>query len=804
MKTGKGKFAVSATWLAVQGALFAMCAAPLVAMAQDETDEDTVAYQALISPTNYVELGALYVSKDSPKFGEYNGLDKSGGYAVGNFQVQGGDAYGMGGGTTHWDINGTNLGTTSRELGASITNQGHWNLGIDFDQLRHFTTGGTYQTPYQGSMGGNTFILPNTFGVINTTATTNATTGVITSASKGAQTLTANQLSAFHTENVYSERKNIGVSAGYNFNPQWDVKFDFKRVDQSGAKLIGSGTDVFAGGPGGFNYGGERVAILMNPTNYTTDNINLALNWVGDKGHVSASYYGSLFDDANKGLSWSNPWVSGGTGAAPNPPTGTDPGSPFPISTMSTPPDNQFHQLNLSGGYNFTTATKLAGGLSYGRNTQNDSYAGTFTTTPNTATVLPVSSLDGKVITTHADLKLTHQASQDLGLSAGLKYNERDNKTASFSYTFLDLGGPSRTAVNTPMSNKRTQVELAGDYRITPQQHLHAGYEFDQVKRWCNNAAANNAQGVLSATNTGYYTTASCVQIPKDEENRGVLSYRLRAADTVNVSAGYTYGRRKADVNPSFYNPMQSESEGFENFGYRAFFDASRTENLLKAGVNWQPTNKFSVGLNGRTVWDDYDSTLGVQKGRTSSLNLDTTYAYAPNYSVSAYVSWQKRTRDLLTANGRNAVAPLPNLWTNSLSDEDNAVGIGAQQKKLLKGKLELAEDLTYSLSKSGYSTAAPYLTGNPATTVPNLLLGTGDTPDIKSELIQFKLAGSYQLSKPSKIVAGYMYQHLKSNDYYYNAYQYGFTPTSVLPTNQQAPSYNVNTIFAAYNYSFQ
>ncbi len=60
------------------------------------------------------------------------------------------------------------------------------------------------------------------------------------------------------------------------------MKFDFKRLDESGAKLIGAGTDAYdLTGAGGFNYGGERIAILMNPTEYRNDTFNLALNWVG-------------------------------------------------------------------------------------------------------------------------------------------------------------------------------------------------------------------------------------------------------------------------------------------------------------------------------------------------------------------------------------------------------------------------------------------------------------------------------------------------------------------------------------------
>jgi hypothetical protein len=46
-------------------------------------------------------------------------------------------------------------------------------------------------------------------------------------------------------------------------------------------------------------------------------------------------------------------------------------------------------------------------------------------------------------------------------------------------------------------------------------------------------------------------------------------------------------------------------------------------------------------------------------------------------------------------------------------------------------------------------------------------------------------------------------HQRLTSNDFFYNAYQTGFTPTQVMPTNQQAGSYSVNLISLSYLYKF-
>lgn len=789
MKTNREIFVVSKLTLAVQGALMVMLSMPLSAYADDAD------VAALTQPTSSVEIGVANTSKDSAKFGEYNGLDKKGAYGIGNFNVLGGDAYKSydgGGGVNRWEITGTNLGTTSRELGGAYSQQGKWDFGFKYDELQH-NISDTYQTPLQGSMGGNNFTMPANFGVVNTNQLTTVN-GVVKG---GTQALTAAQLADFRTVDVHTNRKNASFNAGYNIDQQWSVRFDFNRLTQSGAKLISVGTDAVKGGvSNGSTWGGEKNMMLMNPTNYRTDSFNLALNWKGDKSFANVSYSASLFTDNYNSVTFPNFFV-GNNGTVLAPPTGTTTETD-PINTLSTAPSNQLHQLNLTGGYTFSPATKLVGGLAYGRNTQNEAYPFAVMQTGG----LPQSSLDALVVNTHADLKLTNQTTRDLALSAGFKYNQRDNRTASSTYNFVDLGQGNATSVNAPMSNKKTQLELAGDYRINQDNRVRLAYEYEAVKRWCNNAAANSAIGALPA----YYTTSGCAQMPKSTDNKIGADYKLRAGEAVSFNAGYSYAKRNADVNASFYNPMQAISEGYEDLGFRAFFQASRVEQLMKAGVNWQANDKLTLGLNGRYVDDKYkDSPLGVQNGHTASANLDASYSYSETGVVSAYVSVQNRQRDMQDWSTRSPIAPTAATYTytNQLKDDNNTVGLNALQKGLMAGKLELSEDLTYSLSKTNYSTQVPTGTpGNPLCAATNVLT-CGSTPDIKNDMLRLKITGNYQIDKASKVALGYMFQKLKSTDYYYNAYQYGYTSTGLLPTNEQAPSYTVNVITASYLYSF-
>jgi MtrB/PioB family decaheme-associated outer membrane protein len=777
-----GRFAVlSAVW-AVHSALLTMFALPLVAVAADETSD----VAALARPTNSVEIGVQNVSESSAKFGEYNGLNKSGPYLIGNFNLRGGDSYDAyrgGGGIGRWSLTGSDLGTTSRALAGTVSNQGQWSFGVAYDELRHNITD-SYQTPFTGSMGGSTFLLPSSFGVIDATHAGDAGTGT--------QGLTATQLASFHTEEIRTDRKTTSLNAGYSIDRRWQVQFDYNHLEQSGAKLIGAAFSPDASGNGA----GENSATFMNPTNYTTDTFDVALNWVGDAAHLKASYSGSLFKDGYSSVSWSNPFVDNGLG------NGLAPvGGGFPINTYATAPGNALHQLNLSGGYAFSSTTKLAGGLSYGRNTQRASFIDDPLLFPS---VLPRASLDGLVVTTHADLKLTNQTTKSLTLSAGFKFNERDNRTASDTYgPFVSVAGdPWGQAVNTPVSNRKTQLELAGDFRLDKKQSLRIAYEYEAIRRWCNNSLANSFQSsdVLSVY-PNYYTTSACVQSPESKEDKVVIGYRSKGIRGLGFNAGYTYARRSAEINSSYYNPMQTSAEGLPNFGFRPYFDATRTEQVVKGGLTWQINDKLSTSLNGRYLDDKYDAALGVQRSHLWSVNLDETYSYSEKGSLALNLSLQRRQRDLLSASDNAPLDAATSLWSNRLTDENDTVGISVKHNGLMGGRIDVFGDLSYSLSKSIYSTNLQNFTSVLCSTY---AITCGELPAIKNEMLRLRLNATYLVNNTSKVAIGYTYWRLKSDDYYYSAYRLGSTDVTVMPTNQLAPNHSVSMIGISYIYSFK
>jgi MtrB/PioB family decaheme-associated outer membrane protein len=764
-------------------------------------DDDEIA--ALTQPTNTVEVGVVNLNNGTAKFGEYTGLNQSGASFIGNLNVRGGRAYTdrENGSTQRWSIKANDIGLTSRSLSATTSEQGEWSIGLDYDELRHNLSNG-YQTPYQGTLGGNLYTLPSNFGLVTTTGT----------GAPGTNLLSAAQQAAFQGMDIATTRKNTAVTASMGINARLSLSFDYNHLDQTGAKLMGFG----AAGVGGVN--GEVVSILPMPTNYKTDNLSLALNWKGDQSHLTVGYFGSFF---RNGYDRVNFQAYSGTVPA---------GGALPMQVMSTAPNNDFNQLNLSGGYALAPKTKLVGNFSYAQNTQNANFvapeAGTM------VTAMPVTSLNGKVINTHADVKITDQTTAQLTLTGALKFDERDNQTASHIYNFNAIsGGNTAFYPNTPLSTKKSQLELAGDYKIKSGQVFHAGYVHEDLNRWCNSYATGT---VTTSGALGYYPAGvNCVVAKSSRDDRLDTSYRMKLNDDVDFKLAYGYSDRVTTSDPyaiaAFISAngtvpgpvpatgnttIKGQNAG-DYYGFSPYFDASRTQQSVRATTNFQATEQLQLTLGGRLTDDKYASAYGVQKGNTWSMNLDAAYSYSDTGSLYAYASQQHRQRDMTnlqrfstTAAAASATAlssPAVATWSNSLRDDDTTLGLGLKQTGLMGGKLDLVADASYSKGNAVYATVLNYagVTTGGLTCAASQILSCGQLPDIRSNVTQFKVSGTYTVNKSTKLALRYIRQEMSSSDYYYNGYQYQASPSGLMPTNQLAPNYKVDALLASLLYNF-
>jgi MtrB/PioB family decaheme-associated outer membrane protein len=663
----------------------------------------------LTCPRSTVEIGAGYVSRGSYKFGQYNGLGKEGGFALGGLDLRGGGNYDSDS-VLRWHLQGADLGLQTRQGQFDFREQGIFKLELGYDDIRD-NISDTYQTPYLGS----TFLrLPGQWlkPIVPQVSATNlnfrslspaagqgnaiSPTGIVT-APTAAQPATLNEIvlndaGAYHRANLHTDRKRDDLGLDVNLTRDLQLTGSVRRETQSGLKPIGAVTSAVA----------ENSVILPNVIDTTTDQFNLGLQYGRPKGFVQIGYYGSVFTNHVHGLSWQ------------------DPNDPTRTATLSSAPGNQFHQLNIGVGYNFTSAMKLTGDFSYGRNTQNQA----FLTDSSMPLGVPETSLHGLVITRTANLKLVLRPAAKLNLILHYKYDDRDNRTPIDTFVFYDvnmaraaaassfntaLGLPPNTLGsnvnifdNRPESRKKNQATLDADYAIRPGQKLAAGLQWQDTRSSCDRAWSN------------------CVNAKKMTERTMHAEWHAAVLETLSTGLSYSYAQRRVTYDPNAWLalvPMakvvpgaptsaatasvytyltQNGLTGFgplagfpttpltgnaaifspnnnivpqalygsrdnvsELPGMRRFDMANRNRNRVRSSLDWDPTEHLSTQATLELSDDNYSqSTYGLQRSTNWAVSFDTTYTLSDRLVASVFYTHEdQRSRTAGDAYGSNSGA---------------------------------------------------------------------------------------------------------------------------------------------------
>ncbi|HXF80138.1 MAG TPA: MtrB/PioB family decaheme-associated outer membrane protein [Usitatibacter sp.] len=677
MRINKQGFAARCLEASVKAALAAMVCAPAAYAADDAVLDLTV-------PKSVVEIGAGYVSDGSFKFGEYNGLEKKGGFANGNFDLRGG-AYGSDTDPTRWRVTGTNLGLETRSLTGQYGAQGRLRIDLGYDELLR-NRSDTYQTPYQGA-GSSTFTLPSTWLVPKVPQVSSSAgnfralspaTGLAPALVAGVATPpTAAQAAAvngiiaadvplFQNVDLHTKRTRYDGGVSYFVTPQWELKASYSHEDKDGYKPMNFLSLAL----------GTSAVTLPDPIDQTHDQLNASANYTGKQVFFTAAYYGSIFRNNVNSVTWQNPF------------------DPTKSSTFSSAPDNQFHQILLTGGYRFSPLTRLVVNGSYGRATQNEQ----FVVGPESAFGLPATSLNGRVDTTSFGAKLTSRPMKDLNVWAGYKFDDRDNHTPVNIYRFYDAGEaptgsspfnayfglPAATMgsniniySNRPYSKRSNQVNAEADYQFVKGQWIKFGYDFQKIDRNCNG------------------TWIDCVDADHTRENGVRAEWRAKPLETLSARAGYTYSQRRVDYNDNGWLalvpmagqvPSGGATQGVADFlrasglggfgplapwvalqpgnlgtffpnnsalpqqfygsrndihelpGMRRFFMADRNRGKVRSQLDWQASDKVSItgGLDYNK--DDYsNSVFGLQDARSWVANLEASLTVDERTSANAF-----------------------------------------------------------------------------------------------------------------------------------------------------------------------
>jgi Putative outer membrane beta-barrel porin, MtrB/PioB len=547
---------------------------------------------------------------------------------------------------------------------------------------------------------------------------------------------------------LQTERKDLDGSLDYKLTKAFTLSLSGRYERRDGTKPLGFGTYIrrqaLSGVPGtgaGFFWretiearGNELIA----PLDDGTAEVGATLTWTKGGHSASAGWFGSRFRNDITALYFDNPFEAPPGRASASifdPRADQEPAAPngnnnlrglYARSVVQLWPDNDYNRVFANASIRLAEKTRLNATVARATMTQDDPF---LPYAENDRVVfsqlgqpvvyakdarLPRSSLDGKMTTIQADLKLTSRLTGALSVRAAYRYydladdrpeivfpgysssgdsyfragiGQRD--AAGNRILFNEVGGYTRQRLNVGAAYRLGAVTLDGEY-------IRTGWKYDarQVDETSDDAfKATLRLAVASASVNAFYLRAS-----RDYEGpyavgletSGVRSYDVwtRDRDQLGADVDLPVGD---DVSVAFGGSYWKDTypdavQGF-NYGYglqdshsgSLYAGLNYTEHdwLLGAWAGYDQYEWNSLQVTKTSLTTDYNPTNRWTRGSSDDVywvGFEVVAPVSKKGKVRADVNYQKFTGDWTTENlstpdVNSAVAyPFPALSDSTLS----------------------------------------------------------------------------------------------------------------------------------------
>lgn len=676
-------------------------------------------------------------SKDRAIFGQYNGMRKNDASLLLDVDVvKRQDETGL------WtNFEGRNLGLDNRELRFSQQKQGDWKYFGEYNEkVRHEP-----RTVNTGLLGAGT-----------TTPT------VVSLAAPGA----GNDL------NLDLKRKGLTLGGEIWLTPNLLLEASFKNEDKDGARLSGIGVTcsniISSTLPCSTTTG--AMLMLPEPINSTTRQFEAKLNYSGDKFMLSGGYYGSFFNNTNGSLKLAG--VDGNL-FRPDGYTSLTTTTSIPSDLLhylqqpvALPPDNQAHQLYVSGNYAITPTTRATFKYAYTHATQNDDFGSLVDPT------VPRSNLGGVMDNELAQFGLTARPMAKLSMLANLRYEDKKDKTPIALY--------NGTSTNTPNSSKKLTGKLEASYQLPDNYRATLGVDYASMQR------------EHPAVNTNIPATSLSGLREKTEELGYRAELRRSLSETLNAAVSYGQSKRDGDKWLSLVLPGYPAVPNYAIYNAIGTFPMTmmdRKRDKLKVSGDWSPTSTLSLQFMLEDGKDTFSAPTekGLRDTGMRSYGMDAALKLSESWKLTGYVNQGYQTQHVDHNIG----------YLAELEDVNTSLGLGVVGKPF--SQFEMGGDLSFMNDRNRYDQSM----GTGAA-----IVGKG-LPDVTYRVTILKLFGKYALEKSADIRVDLVHQRTKFNEWSWG-YQYDGMPTTTSfaysdnTTVSMQPNQNVTFVGASYIYKFR
>ena len=549
-----------------------------------------------------------------------------------------------------------------------------------------------------------------------------------------------------------TKRTSVGLGLTKIITPSLKVQVDLKSENKEGVRAFGLGSICSSQLEFQLQDKGTNPAIisactstlmLPEPVNSNHSQIEARVSYALERLRFSVGYYGSYFSNSSTLLDTSG--LS--KGVKPN------------LPSVALSPDNQAHQLDLSGSYDLTGTTRGTFKLAWASASQNADFSNAGLIGPVVAANNPAvtyNSPDAKVITTLAKLGITSRPLPQLSLLGDLRYEDKDDQTPLFNYDLLgtNLLAKTQYATNHSLPNRKIQGKLQASWQFNHDYRGTLGLDQESIDR--GTVTASSRVSGISALRQ------------KTDETGVRAELRSQLADdlsgTVSVSSSQRNGSSWLQPNSglgtdpklsTYRRYLTGVTEG-ANPALGAVFSptlADRQRDKLKLFADWQASEKLSLQFSAENGTDKFSApnANGLRDTRMGQIGLDWSFALTDNWAVNGYLS--QSTQTLNQAFYRGTVMAFDN--TNL------GASIGVSGKA--SSKVHLGASLSYMDDRSAYAQSPD---ASAPADVASTLAKTGGLPDINYSQTTLKLFADYALEKKSSVRIDLIHQRASVNDW--------------------------------------
>ena len=587
-----------------------------------------------------------------------------------------------------FEASGKDWGLHTQEFHLLSERLGQWQVGFDWDQMRHI-----YSTDAQTLLkqfGGNVFILPGTRPPLSdwNSAPPWGCSDSATSTNRNCDGQIAQQW--------YTSRLFLKLSP----TPNVDLSAQLTRMYKNGQRPMGM---AFSDNEGLF-------LELVEPIDQTTYEFRTRGSWATDRFQLKWGYTGSVFVNGFQWVRADNPCnpLPAVVGACPAV------GDQAQFGTTSLPPNNQAHAFNLGGAIRLPLRTRVNANFTYSVRLQNQDFQPqTFSnslvlTEPDLR--LPEKSLHGNVQTALFNLGVTSRP-LPAPVTFTAKYRLEDRMDFSRTPTFPAFIFNDQNVVSdqTPLRAGRydflrQNANLDGRYQINRVTALTVGIGWEGWNRNRN------------------------WEVTQTDEATAKAALDVTPTDWLLVRATYLPSFRRGNLYKTlaYWEANAGEAPGTANQSYqlRKFNEADRNRQRADLMVQITPTDTLSFTPTASYKYDDYIASgmqhngntvnreqLGLQRAVSWSAGMDVNWTPSDRLSFAAgYVhesNFQKQRQTLRD--------PLDDPSLDWFSDSTDTVDTfhGSLKATLIPAKLDLIFKGSYSTALGRVQQYSPNATGS-------------------------------------------------------------------------------------------